>query len=147
MRGLALLFVVSLIGACASEAPKAPAPPPQAPSAASSTPGPTVRGVHSGEKDRIDFYYSINPTCESEGYPEMTVTKPPSHGRVFTEQGQGYPNFGRDNVRWDCDRRLVPSMDIFYQSDPGFTGNDSFAVEIRFVTSYVRSVAYAIEVR
>lgn len=147
MRGLALLTVASLLGACASEAPKSPAPSAQASNAGTSTGGPAVRGVHSGEKDKIDFFYSTFPTCESEGYPEVTVTKPPSHGKVFTEQGQDYPNFARDNVRWECNKRLVSSMGLFYQSDPGFTGNDSFVVKIRFVSSAVRSVTYAIEVR
>ena len=109
--------------------------------------GPHQRGVHSGEKDSIDYYDSVYPTCESQGYPEVTVVRAASHGAVSSAPGVDYPNFPRDNVRYECNRKLVPSTQVFYQSSPDFHGKDTFTIEVRFPDSSLRTVGYVVEVR
>ena len=94
----------------------------------------------------MGFYYTIFPTCESEGYTEITVVKAPKHGRVSSDQGQDYPNFARDNVRWECNRKLVPSTQVFYQSDAGFQGKDAFSITVRSPSSGVRTDYYDVQV-
>lgn len=116
-------------------------------------PGPSVfgapleRGVHSGEKDQIDYYESLYPNCESEGFPEVTVIKAASHGTVSSAPGEDYPNFVKDNVRYDCNRKRVPSTQVFYQSNANYHGKDSFTIEVRFPGSHLRTAVYVVEVR
>ena len=136
MRTPAVLLGICLLSGCASEIPG-----PQKSGA------PLQRGVHSGERDKIDFYYALYPSCESEGYTEVTVVKAASHGAVSSAKGEDYPNFARDNVRYECNRKLIGSTQVFYQSNPDFHGKDSFAIEVRFPNSNLRSVAYVVEVR
>ena len=105
-----------------------------------------IRAVHPGERSKLDSFYTVFPTCESEGYPEITVTTAPKHGHVSSGPGQDYPSFAKDNVRWDCNRKLVPSTEVFYQADAGFQGKDSFSIAVRFPTSGYRAVSYDVEV-
>jgi hypothetical protein len=94
----------------------------------------------------VGFYYSVFPTCESEGYAEILVVSAPNHGKVSSDRGQDYPSFTKDNVRWDCDKQLVPSTQVFYESEPGFVGKDSFSITIRFASSGVRTDSYDVAV-
>jgi hypothetical protein len=50
-------------------------------------------------------------------------------------------------VRYECNRKLVPSTQVFYQSNPDFHWKDSFTIEVRFPSSGLRTVVYVIEVR
>jgi hypothetical protein len=139
MRTVLLGFAWCLLTGCALKADQKPAGTVQA--------APELRGVHSGERDQISAFYSVDPSCLVEGYPEVTIIQAPIHGKVSTDKGEDYPAFTSDNVRWDCDRRLVPSTQIFYQSDPGFRGTDSLVIEVRYPDSHVRPQAFSIEVR
>ena len=55
-------------------------------------------------------------------------------------QGQDYPSFSRDNVRWECNRKLLGSTQVFYESAPGFHGKDSVSIEVRFPSAGIRTV-------
>jgi hypothetical protein len=138
MQRTALLIGLALLTGCASEAPQTQAPGVPAPE--------PLRAVHSGERDRIDFWVAVDPNCEIEGYPEISVVKAPGNGTVSTEKGQNYPNFPVDNVRHDCNRKLVGSTQVFYQSNAGFHGKDALTIRIRFPDSHVMTAGYAIEV-
>ena len=135
MRIVTLVLGLCLVGGCTSEGTQT-----------AGTAKPIIRGVHTGEKTKVGFYYTIFPTCESEGYTEITVVKAPKHGRVSSDQGQDYPNFARDNVRWECNRKLVPSTQVFYQSDAGFQGKDAFSITVRSPSSGVRTDYYDVQV-
>lgn len=104
------------------------------------------KGVHSGLKERVDFYYSVLPTCEIAGYPDVRIRKAPVRGKVSIEKGEGYPTFAKDNVRWDCNRKLVGSTQVYYQSNSEFHGNDSFTIEVWFPDSTIRTVTIFVEV-
>jgi hypothetical protein len=108
---------------------------------------PSQKATDSGARQGIDHFYAVAPTCEIEGYPEMKVLTPPSHGEISSSKGQTYPNFNKDNVRYVCNARLVGSTQIFYQSAPDFHGKDALTIEIRFpATSEARIVSYSVDV-
>ena len=104
------------------------------------------RGVHGGMRERVDFFFSVLPTCEISGYPEVRVLRAPRRGDVSVEKGEDYPTFPKENVRWDCNRKLTGSTRVFYQSKPGFHGNDSFYIEVRFPDATIRTVTVLVEV-
>lgn len=104
------------------------------------------RAVHSGQKEQVAFFYDLRANCEIEGYPEITVVRGPSQGDVFTEQGKAYPQYTRDNVRFDCDRNLAGATLVFYESKPRFRGSDSFTIKVRFPGSALWTESYIVDV-
>jgi hypothetical protein len=105
-----------------------------------------LRGVDSGTRQLIDNYYSTEPDCSNPGYPEIRVLRPPGHGTVATENGEAYPSFSKDNVRYDCNKRKVSTSQISYESAAGFHGKDSFTIQVRYATSSLVLVTYNIDV-
>jgi hypothetical protein len=106
----------------------------------------TVRGVDSGARQVVDNYYSVNPDCGNEGYPEIKVMQIPMHGTVAVENGDTYANFTKDNVRYECNMKKVASSQVSYESSPGFHGKDSFTIQVRFVNSRLKLVTYDVDV-
>jgi len=104
------------------------------------------RAVHSGQKERVAFFYDLRADCEIEGYPEITVVRGPSQGSVSTEQGKAYPEYTRDNIRFDCDRNLAGATLVFYESKPRFRGSDSFTIKVRFPGSALWTESYIVDV-
>lgn len=107
---------------------------------------PWLRAVHSGQLERIDTTYSILPTCESAGYPDVFIVVPPKHGVASVDHGEDYPDFERDNVRYYCNSRLVPVTQIKYQSAPDFHGTDFFTVKIIHPSHHEDFTTYKIDV-
>lgn len=134
-KALLTLIAAGALVACEATTPQAKAP------------GASMRGVHSGERDRINYYYELDPTCQSRGYPEITVIKAPMHGSVSTGQGEDYPNFARDNVRYECNTKRVAVTEIFYQSNADFHGSDAFTISVRYPNSNLQTISYVVEVR
>ena len=108
---------------------------------------PLHRAVHVGERDQVGYFYSLKPTCEVDVLPEISVVTPPGHGSVYFEPGQDYPNYSQRNIRYECNKKLAPSMQLFYQSLADFQGNDSFVVNVRFADSHLRTITYNVTVR
>lgn len=86
--------------------------------------------VISGRTIHVDFYNEINADCSSMGAPVMRVTQAPLHGRVTSAVGLGFPSFPKDNQRHHCNTRRVQGTHIYYVSNPGFTGQDRFALDV-----------------
>ena len=57
-----------------------------------------------------------------------------------------YPEYTRDNTRFECDKNLTPATLVFYQSAPGYHGRDSFTITVRFADSVLWTESYIIEV-
>lgn len=104
------------------------------------------KAVHSGQKERIAYFYALRADCESEGYPEIMVVRSPGKGSISTEQDKAYPQYTRDNTRFECDKNLAAATLVYYQSEPGFHGLDSVTIMIRFPDSTARTESYAIQV-
>jgi hypothetical protein len=104
------------------------------------------RAVHSAVRERVAFFYDVRANCEMEGYPEINVVQRPTQGNVSAEQGKAYPEYTRDNIRFDCDRNLTGATLVFYQSEPGYHGQDAFTITVRFPDSVVWTESYIIDV-
>jgi hypothetical protein len=122
-------------------------------SACAETPGETalkpnvvVRGVDSGIRQVIDHYYSVEPDCSNPGYPEIKILKMAGHGTLAVENGETYPNFSKDNVRYECNKKKVAASQVLYESASGFRGKDSFTIQVRFVNSNLRVITYNVDV-
>jgi hypothetical protein len=133
----ALLFGIALLAGCVVDGTRA--------LTVSSAVKP--RWVPSGERRVIDFVHLLGPECEIKGYPEVRVVRGASHGSVSSDHGENYPNFARDDVRYECNRHLVRGTEVLYQSKPGFHGKDSFTIEVRFSADQTESASYTVEVR
>lgn len=138
MRRAATFFSACLLSGCAAENAPRHSPDPFAAK---------ITGAHTGEKTSLDDYYALTPDCKSQGYAEVAVVKSPRHGTVSTGNGEGFPNFAKDNVRYECNRKVVPVTELFYQSKANFLGTDSFTVEIRFATNVIKTMKYMVRVR
>jgi hypothetical protein len=134
----ALAIILSLQAACANHASSV------AKTSAGQVP---PRAVHSGVRQLINFYSSIAPTCESNGYPQVVLFSPPHHGQVSIERGQNYPNFVRANVRSACNQTLSPSIQVYYKSVANFHGADSFAVRIQYPDGGILTDTFNLEAR
>ena len=40
-----------------------------------------------------------------------------------------FPQFGKDNERYKCRFKKYPSQRLYYQSAPGYVGQDRFKIE------------------
>ena len=91
---------------------------PAAPSA-SSAPRTAVRTVASGERQRIGFFYYVNPDCTSGGYMTVRIITPPAHGELTTDRGVDYTNFPEENQRYQCNLIKSPVINVYYKSNFG----------------------------
>jgi len=105
-----------------------------------------IKAVHSGLKEQVAHFYELLPNCELAGYPEVTVVRSPGQGTVSTEPGKTYTEYDRENARFECNQQLAGATMIFYQSNAGFHGRDSFAISVRFPDSNQWTESYIVNV-
>ena len=105
-----------------------------------------LRGVDSGTRQVVDDYYSVEPDCSNPGYPEIKMVHSPGHGTVVVDDSEAYPNFSKDNVRYDCNKKKVATTRVSYESVAGFHGKDSFTIRVRYTNSNLRLVTYNVDV-
>lgn len=106
-----------------------------------------VRGAMSGGKQFIRSYLAINPDCSSIGMSKVTVATEPEHGQVTVENGETYPDFGKDNIRARCNDRKVPAVLVFYQSEAGFNGADRMVLDTVMASGSFYRHEFTINVR
>jgi hypothetical protein len=75
---------------------------------------------------------ALAPDCSPLGQVEAKVITPPDHGAVHIEQGMAFPNFSPGDPPYLCNARKSPATLITYRSAPGFSGQDTAAVQIFF---------------
>ena len=142
-----LVGATSLVGACtvppASQQPANPA----AATAQNKNANVAIRGAISGEKQKIQFIYFINPDCTSAGLVKISVTEVPAHGSVTTEPLSDFPAFEKENVRFVCNTRRVAGLQVFYQSEPGFVGSDKLTIDVVYPNGLIQRVLYGVIVR
>lgn len=107
----------------------------------------TLTGAPSGKTQKIDRYFSINENCSTIGRAEVTITSQPANGTVSLVRGSDYPNFPMSNPRSDCNTRTVPALLVYYRSNPGYVGNDSFSYDVIYGSGRFISVTKSIAVR
>jgi hypothetical protein len=106
-----------------------------------------IKGAPSGEKQKMNDFIGLNPDCTATGVPKVTFVSPPAHGTMTVERGEDYPNYPKDNARSACNTRKVPAVLLYYQSMPGYAGNDMAVIEVLFPAGNLRHQTYQITVR
>jgi hypothetical protein len=129
----------------------APATPPAAsvPAAlsASSAPRTAVRTVASGGRQRIGFFYYVNPDCTSGGYMTVRIITLPAHGELTADRGVDYTNFPKENQRYQCNLIKSPVVNVYYKSNFGYLGTDSTLIEAASPIGTTISSIYTITVK
>ncbi len=77
---------------------------------------------------------------------ETKILRMPGRGTVAVENGEVYPNFSKDNVRYDCNKKKVAGTQLLYESVGAFHGKDSFTIQVRYSNSNIRLFTYNIDV-
>ena len=80
-------------------------------------------------------YFNVAPDCRPSDVT-FRLAAPPAHGTVHFVASQnrpftdGRPLFAVSDPRARCADRLVPTKDAIYTPAPGFSGQDSFVIEV-----------------
>ena len=108
---------------------------------------PNYKVVEHGRSVKVANYGSYNPDCSSIGRATINLMSAPQGGTVETANGHDYPVFTSNNVRFQCDKRSLPSTQLYYRAAPNFTGTDTFTVEVVFSGGEARQYRYTVYVR
>jgi hypothetical protein len=75
----------------------------------------------------------LRTDCSVLSVPEITVTSPPTHGKVTVYQAKLRPDgFDPRNPRYKCRSKLVDGRLVKYTPDSGFRGKDRVTIRIDF---------------
>jgi hypothetical protein len=105
------------------------------------------RAVAAGQKQRMEFLYSINPDCTSIGFATVRILDAPKHGAVTIENGTGFTNFPQNNLRYECNKRRSDGVVVSYEPESGYTGPDAINVDVIYASGISRKRHYAIDVK
>ena len=92
-------------------------------------------------------YMTLNPDCSLVGYPSAKLVSAPSNGTVTVFKGAAFPVYESVNLRSACNRRRVPGTLVEYRPRRGFTGSDSFTVNVIYPAGYERNDTFNITVK
>lgn len=109
--------------------------------------GPDLRGAESGQKSRMAMFLGANPDCSSTGYPNVKITTQPQFGQLSIERGEDFPSFKKENPRSECNTQRLPSIRVFYTSNPGYTGTDRFELQTLYPAGRLVENSYQVTVR
>lgn len=115
--------------------------------AACQSTGAPPRAIPLGQTRVLDRLISINEDCTSTGEIVARLTQPPHNGSVQFKPTTDYPNFPKTNPRSACNRQKVAAIQVAYTPKPGFTGDDSFGIDIIFPNGVARQSIYPVNVR
>lgn len=107
---------------------------------------PQAREVPSGLKSKIAYFYNVNASCQPVGVPQITITKAPANGTVNVGAGENPPQYPADNPLSSCNQQPVDSAEVYYQSAVNFHGNDAFAIQVRYSSSFTQTYPYNVTV-
>ncbi len=107
---------------------------------------PETRTVPSASRTQVAFFYNLTDNCTPDGVPQVTVTRAPSNGTVTVGAGHDLPQYPSDNPRAVCNQAPVPTSQVYYQSNPGFRGADSFGIQVQFSSTFTQTYSYDLTV-
>lgn len=93
-----------------------------------------VQSVRSGVKTRGGDYATIRwdgHVCRAV-LAEIAIVRPPLHGSMTIARGVGYVNAAQDGTRTACTGKYLPASVIYYQSKPGYRGDDRGVYSVRY---------------
>ena len=74
------------------------------------------RFIASGTKQRVGFFYALNPDCSASGDVNIRVTKQPEQGTAEIAATTLFPNFEKENIRYKCNQHKVRGQQVNYKS-------------------------------
>ena len=86
----------------------------------------TARG-EAGKDIRVGVYTNVQPDCSSGPLPSIRLSTAPAHGKITVKKGKiDFTNYKQ------CLALQVPAYVAFYKSQPDFSGDDVFVLEVKF---------------
>src|SRR5262249_24239725 len=105
-----------------------------------------IKYVPSGEKRHFWFLVAVDVDCTTKLEIIVRVDKPPSNGKIQLVPGEGFGFWPPDNPRHNCNTKKVKGLNLFYQSNPKFAGEDEFSLFVLWPEGQARQVNYKIYV-
>ena len=94
-----------------------------------------------GKPLKLERFYAINPDCSSLGSTTIRVISGPQHGTISQRDEADFPYFVNANPRSACNRRRVPTRQLWYTaSTPGMS--ESIVVEVIYVNGAARNFTF-----
>lgn len=81
--------------------------------------------AQSGQETRVGWIGSVGADCTANPAPAVKPSKVADHGQIKLTKGEV-----QTNQVPNCPGAKVPAIVVFYQSAPGFTGTDQFALTV-----------------
>ncbi len=85
--------------------------------------------------------------CSPLGPVEAKVVTQPDHGTVAIAKGMAFSNYTPGDPPYLCNAKKSPATLITYRSAPGFSGQDTAAVQIFFPDGHAPTMLFHIDVR
>jgi hypothetical protein len=109
--------------------------------------GGVVEATAGANGSTLGPFSSLNADCSLKATATVKVLQAPSNGRLRVYQGRGEPAFAADSGFTQCNGRRVPGAMVGYTPQRGYSGEDSFKLEIVFVNGERRPLAVRLDNR
>jgi hypothetical protein len=106
-----------------------------------------TRVVASGAKQRIGFFYALNPDCTASGNVNIRVTKQPEHGSTEITTATNFPGYPKESIRYKCNEHKAKGMQVNYKSAEKYVGDDVLDLLILFPAGFAWEVHFDVSVR
>lgn len=106
-----------------------------------------VKTVPTGQKFKVNAYHSLNPDCSNRGYADIRIQANPSHGKLTANHGAEFPNYDATSAWARCNGKPAPATVVWYKSDNGYTGSDTFDVLTIYPSGNTQTIRFNVSVR
>jgi hypothetical protein len=106
-----------------------------------------TRVVVADQKFHLDFLASLEADCSPVGFATIRIIQQAEHGEITFENGTGFSNFAKENIRYECNKRRTEGVILSYEPSLGYTGLDSLTVDVIFASGNSGKRHYTIEVK
>jgi hypothetical protein len=100
----------------------------------------TAQG-QTGKDVRVGVYVNVQDDCTSGPLPTIRLSIPPAHGRITVKKAK----VSATNYK-QCLALEVPGYVAFYRSQPDFSGNDVFALEVKFPSGRMETQRFTVTI-
>jgi hypothetical protein len=99
------------------------------------------------QEAKVDYEIFLNPDCTPKTNFYLYLREKPAHGTVRIDLDKNYTGYDSDTQRYKCNLLPIQSPSIFYRRNKGFSGKDTFTIEVFEPNGFVRSTRYLIDAR
>jgi hypothetical protein len=100
----------------------------------------TAQG-QAGKDVRVGLYVNAQDDCTSGPLPTIRLSTQPAHGRVTVKKAK----VNATNYK-QCLALEVAGYVAFYRSQPDFSGNDVFALEVKFPSGRMETQRFTVTI-